>query len=313
MKPTVKGRFAPSPSGRMHLGNIYAALMSWLDARGASGSWVLRIEDLDPQRSRMEYARLIEDDLLWLGLDWDEGGVDGRGDAGPYLQSLRHDLYAAALERLEATGLTYPCYCTRADLRASSAPHLSDGQPVYPSTCRPPRLGGSLTTPPEGRKGAIRIAVPDREIRFTDRIRGEVTSNLLHDSGDFVLRRADGAWAYQLAVVVDDAAMGITSVVRGDDLLLSTPRQLYLYKLLGLSAPSFAHLPLLTNDRGERLSKRDGALAMDALRRDFTPARLLGELASRAGIIKSPQTVTPQDLLDIWKENPLFNPPIRFS
>lgn len=291
---TPVGRFAPSPTGRMHLGNIYAALMSWLSVRRRSGRWILRIEDLDPQRSRLEYARQIEDDLHWLGLEWDEGGVDGRGSNGPYVQSLRSEFYEEALRRLNATGLTYPCYCTRAELHASSAPHASDGRFIYPGTCRSPLQPGRVRP---DRKPATRIIVPDRDITFTDRICGPQSVNLAREIGDFILRRADGAWAYQLAVVTDDALMGVTEVVRGDDLLSSAAQQIYLYELLGYQAPEFAHIPLLLNEQGIRLSKRDASLSMEALRSRHTPQSLLGLLAHRAGLIPTPEPVTLADLL----------------
>lgn len=288
------GRFAPSPTGRMHLGNLYAALMSWLSVRRRGGRWILRIEDLDPQRSRLEYARQIEDDLRWLGLDWDEGGIDSRGPNGPYVQSLRSDFYREALSQLNETGLTYPCYCTRAELHAPSAPHASDGRFIYPGTCRPPRLSGR--TLPD-RKPSTRIIVPDRDITFTDLICGPQSVNLAREIGDFILRRADGAWAYQLAVVTDDALMGVTEVMRGDDLLTSAAQQIYLYELLGYRPPEFAHIPLMLNEQGIRLSKRDTSLSMEALRASHTPQSLLGLLAHRAGLIPSPTPITLDNLL----------------
>lgn len=288
------GRFAPSPTGRMHLGNLYAALMSWLSVRRRGGRWILRIEDLDPQRSRLEYARQIEDDLRWLGLDWDEGGVDSRGPNGPYVQSLRSDFYREALSRLDDTGLTYPCYCTRAELHAPSAPHASDGRFIYPGTCRPPHLTGRAIP---NRKPSTRIIVPDRQITFTDLICGPQSVNLAREIGDFILRRADGAWAYQLAVVTDDALMGVTEVMRGDDLLTSAAQQIYLYELLGYQPPEFAHIPLILNEQGIRLSKRDTSLSMEALRASHTPQSLLGLLAHRAGLIPSPTPITLDNLL----------------
>lgn len=288
------GRFAPSPTGRMHLGNLYAALMSWLSVRRRDGRWILRIEDLDPQRSRLEYARQIEDDLRWLGLDWDEGGVDSRGPNGPYVQSLRSDFYREALARLNETGLTYPCYCTRAELHAPSAPHASDGRFIYPGTCRPPHLTGRAIP---NRKPSTRIIVPDRQITFTDLICGPQSVNLAREIGDFILRRADGAWAYQLAVVTDDALMGVTEVMRGDDLLTSAAQQIYLYELLGYRPPEFAHIPLMLNEQGIRLSKRDTSLSMEALRASHTPQSLLGLLAHRAGLIPSPTPITLDNLL----------------
>lgn len=292
----VTGRFAPSPSGRMHLGNIYTAVVSWLSARRAGGRWILRIEDLDPQRSKREHALMIEDDLRWLGLDWDEGGLDGTGPNGPYLQSLRGEIYAEGLRRLEATGLTYRCRCRRADILATQAPHESDGRVIYKGTCRPPRLGGTAEIPADI-PAATRLFVPDKVISFTDRVCGPQSVNLAERCGDFILRRADGAWAYQLAVVMDDALMGVTEVVRGDDLLLSASQQLYLYELLGYPAPEFAHLPLVCNEQGVRLSKRDSAAGMEYLRATHTPEQVLGRVAHLAGLRPDPTPVTLADLL----------------
>ena len=286
------GRFAPSPSGRMHLGNVFAALLSWLSAKKEGGRWILRIEDLDPGRSRLEHAKMIEDDLQWLGLEWDEGGLDDRGPNGPYRQSLRGEIYEQALKKLVDTGLTYPCYCTRADIMATQAPHESDGRVVYAGTCRPP------FTPPEGASPrATRLIVPDRTIAFTDRLYGP--QHVTH-CGDFVVRRADGAWAYQLAVVVDDALMGVTEVVRGSDLLLSSAQQIYLYELLGRHAPEFAHVPLLCNDAGQRLSKRDKSLSMEELRKEYTPQQIIGQLAYVAGILPEPFPISAQGLLPLF-------------
>lgn len=296
-RPAV-GRFAPSPSGRMHLGNIYTAVMSWLSARSRGGRWILRIEDLDPQRSKPEYARMIEEDLLWLGLEWDEGGLEDRGPNGPYRQSLRGDIYAEGLRRLEEAGLTYRCRCRRADILATQAPHESDGRVIYKGTCRPPRLGGTAGPFPEDIPAATRLYVPDRTISFTDRLCGEQSVNLARHCGDFILRRADGAWAYQLAVVMDDALMGVTEVVRGNDLLLSAAQQLYLYELLGFPAPEFAHLPLICNEQGVRLSKRDSAMSMEALRATLTPSQLLGRVARLAGLQPDDSPTTLSELLE---------------
>jgi glutamyl-tRNA synthetase len=205
----------------MHLGNVYAALISWLSVKKKGGVWVLRIEDLDPQRCKLEYALQLEDDLRWFGLDWDEGGTENRGNCGPYLQSQRSEIYEEYLQRLNKTGLTYPCTCTRADIMATQAPHESDGRIVYKGTCRPQGMPkGTPTLFMKDQQAATRLYVPDKQIAFTDGHYGAQSVNLATHCGDFVLRRKDGAWAYQLAVVVDDALMGITEVVRGRDLLL---------------------------------------------------------------------------------------------
>ncbi len=302
---TVKGRFAPSPTGRMHLGNIYTALISWLSVRKAGGKWLLRIEDLDPQRSKIEYARMIEDDLCWLALYPDEGGLAGVGDRGPYRQSDRGEIYAEALRQLQSTGYTYPCTCTRADIMATQAPHQSDGRIIYQGTCRPQSMPHFNTTSPT-RPHATRLYVPDRDIHFHDKVYGHQCVNLTHECGDFVLQRADGAWAYQLAVVVDDALMGVTEVVRGNDLLLSTAQQLYLYELLGKTPPAFAHLPLLCNGSMRRLSKRDQSLSMEQLRRSYTPDEIIGKIAWLSGITDSYTPCRPEDLADTfsWKKIP---------
>lgn len=292
---TPTGRFAPSPTGRMHMGNVFTALTAWLSARSAGGRFILRIEDLDTGRSRHEYALQTEDDLRWLGLDWDEGGTDDRGPNGPYSQSRRSDLYAAALERLCRRGLVYPCRCTRAGLHAAGAPHASDGRTVYRGTCRPapepPYPSGVVAD------AHLRLWTPRGAITVNDLVQGARAFDLAQECGDFVLRRADGAYAYQLAVVVDDAAMGVDEVVRGADLLESAARQIYLYGLLGLKAPAFAHVPLLCNEAGARLSKRDGAMSMEQIRARYRPEELIGRLAFAAGLIPSYRPLTPDQLL----------------
>ena len=294
----VTGRFAPSPTGRMHLGNVAAALLSWLSAKSAGGKWILRIEDLDPQRSRMEYALTLEDDLRWLGLTWDEGGTDDIGPNGPYMQSRRHHIYSKYLEQLRDTGFTYPCRCTRAEIMATQAPHQSDGRIVYGGNCRPASL------PAHGLDysgAATRLAVPDSNISFDDGLYGTLTYNLARDVGDFVVCRADGAWAYQLAVVVDDALMGVTEVVRGSDLLLSAAQQTYLYRLLGLRAPRFIHHPLLCNDSGRRLSKRDADLDMGALRKRCSAPEVLGRVAAAFGLIDTYTPISSAELLPLFR------------
>lgn len=293
-----KGRFAPSPTGRMHLGNVYAALMSWLSVKSKGGTWLLRIEDIDPQRSRHEFARLLEEDLLWLGLEWDEGGLDGIGDAGPYLQSERGAIYAEHLERLRTMGRVYPCTCTRADIMVAGAPHVSDGRVIYGGRCRPSVMPADAPIPMPVARHAERLWVPDEEIAFEDMVYGRQTYNLARDCGDFVVRRSDGTWGYQLAVVVDDALMGVTEVVRGNDLLLSAAQQIYLYRLLGYKAPSFGHLPLLNTTAGLRLSKRDASLDMEHLRKNFTPGQIIGRIAHLAGLRPDDSPLSARDLLD---------------
>lgn len=291
------GRFAPSPTGRMHLGNIYTAVLSWLSARKSGAEWVLRIEDLDPQRSRYEYARLIEDDLHWLGLDWDRGGLDDSGPGGPYCQSRRGEIYEEYLGRLRRRGLTYACRCTRADIMATQAPHQSDGRVVYAGTCRPAEVP-PFDEDSDPSPHATRLYVPDVPIVFDDRVYGRHEVSPARHCGDFLLRRADGAWAYQLAVVVDDALMGVTEVVRGCDLLLSAVQQLYLYELLELEPPVFAHVPLVCNTAGVRLSKRDSALGMDVLRGSLTAPEILGRVAVLANLIPAYRPCTADELLD---------------
>ena len=293
----VRGRFAPSPSGRMHLGNLFCALLSWLSVKSRGGEWILRIEDLDTARCRPDYARQVEEDLRWLGLAWDEGGSTGGPDA-PYFQSQRTALYEAALARLREMGLVYPCFCTRAQLHAASAPHREDGLTVYPGTCRGLTPEDIARREAAGRKGALRLRVPEETVTFTDGHLGEVTEYLPTDCGDFLLRRSDGLFAYQLAVVVDDAAMGVTEVVRGADLLSSTPRQLLLYELLGWEAPEFYHFPLLLSPDGRRLSKRDGDLGLGALRERYTPEEIIGKLAYLAGQNPGGGPRTPEALAE---------------
>lgn len=305
----IRGRFAPSPTGEMHLGNAWTALLAWLQVRSLGGAVVLRVEDLDPDRSRPEYSDQILRDLAWLGLDWDEG-PDRGGPYAPYRQDERRHLYAAALETLAARGLVYPCFCTRAEIRAAaSAPHPGEDEGAYPGTCRP--RPGVMERANPSRRPALRLVVPDETLAFTDGLHGRVSQNLARASGDFVLRRADGVHAYQLAVVVDDAAMRISHILRGDDLLASTPRQLYLYRLLGLAAPAFTHVPLLCSPDGHRLSKRQRGLALAALcARGVTAERIVGFLAHRAGLIPAPEPVAPRDLINAFAVAKLPQEPV---
>ena len=374
----VVGRFAPSPTGRMHLGNVFSFLLAWLSVRSQGGKLVLRIEDLDDRARSGPWDALLMDDLRWLGLDWDEG---------PYYQTDRIDLYADAVRQLDDMGLVYPCFCTRAELHAASAPHASDGTPVYAGTCRgltaaevaarskarPPAL--RLKVPPvqgiassrgpfesdapeskhskteltdfgnsmpreltfgdcsergvrggaalrgtadgirggaasQGAAGDVRGAAASRSaaggdagvMHFEDRTYGPQREVLAEECGDFLVRRSDGVYAYQLAVVVDDADMGVNEVVRGCDLLGSTARQMYLQDLLGYAHPSYAHVPLLVAPDGRRLSKRDRDCDMGVLREHFgTPGALLGRLAYVAGLVPSPEPRTADQLVDEFR------------
>ncbi|KIL41415.1 glutamyl-Q tRNA(Asp) ligase [Gordoniibacillus kamchatkensis] len=292
-----RGRFAPTPSGQLHLGNARTALLAWLDMRSQGGQMVLRMEDIDKPRSRPELAAQIMDDLRWLGLDWDEG-PDVAGPYVPYVQSGREELYEDAFARLLADGRLYPCYCSRAELLSmASAPHgIASEGPVYPGTCR------SLSAAERERRAAAkkpsyRFAMPAHGFHYNDAVCGRQYAPP-GAGGDFVVRRADGIIGYQLAVVVDDAAMGITDVLRGHDLLDSTPRQLALYEALGLPAPRFAHVPLVLAADGERLAKRHGsAFSLAALRAAGTaPERVVGALAFLCGLIDKLQPVPAREL-----------------
>ncbi len=285
MQP-VTGRFAPTPSGRLHLGNVLCCLLAYLSARSQGGRFLLRIEDIDIPRCPPALARQMINDLRWLGFDWDEE---------PLWQSRRGEVYQRHLDRLTARRLTYPCFCTRAQLAASAAPNLGDTQRIYPGVC------ACLTAEEAAalalrRAPAIRLRTPDEELAFTDGLFGSQRENLHRDCGDFVLRRSDGLWGYQLAVVVDDALCGVTEVVRGRDILSATPRQLYLQRLLGFPAPRYWHIPLLTDSDGRRLAKRDRDLDMTALAKRFAPEDILGALAYSAGLLEECRPVALPEL-----------------
>lgn len=288
-KKTV-GRFAPSPSGRMHLGNLWSCLIAWLSARSMGGRMVLRLEDLDPERCRREYCDQVMRDLEWLGVDWDNQ---------PVYQSERTELYAAAFAQLEARGLIYPCYCTRSERLAASAPHRSDGVVLYGGTCRD-LTAEQRAQLAETRRPAWRLRVPDEQYGFTDLLQGTYRENLERDCGDFILRRSDGVYAYQLAVVVDDALMGVTQVVRGQDLLDSTPRQNYIQDLLGYARPEYGHVPLLLSGDGRRLAKRDRDQELGQLQQRYTAPELVGRLACLAGLLDRPEAITPAELIPLF-------------
>lgn len=307
---TLRGRFAPSPSGRMHLGNAWSALLAWLSVRSRGGVMVLRLEDLDPDRCKRPLCDGVEEDLRWLGLDWDEGGSAG----GPeFYQSQRSEIYRAALEQLEQQGLLYPCFCTRGQLHAPNAPHRSDGEVIYPGTCRD-LSAEERAVRAQTRHPAVRIRVPDDEIGFVDRLQGVYGENLARDCGDFILRRSDGVYAYQLAVVVDDALMGVTEVTRGSDLLTSTPRQIYLQHLLGFHTPDYCHVPLLCALDGRRLSKRESDLTLQSLREHgVRPEEIVGRLACAAGLIDRPEPISARELVPVFDVHKLPKNDIPFK
>ncbi len=285
-RPLV-GRFAPSPTGRMHAGNIFSALMAWLIAKSSGGTMVLRIEDLDRERSKPEFIDAVQRDLERLGLTWDKG---------PFYQHDRDEAYHAAFEGLANKGLVYPCFCTRADLHAASAPHRGE-KLVYAGTCRH-LSSNEIAERKRVRQPAYRLCVPDSTYEFSDAIQGPYQQNLLHECGDYLIKRSDGAFAYQLAVVVDDAEQGITSVTRGVDLLCSTPQQLYLQDLLEYDHPEYAHIPLLVSEAHRRLSKRDHDASMDELLRIHkTPEGVIGHIAGICGLASTTEPVTTQELL----------------
>ena len=286
----ITGRFAPTPSGRLHLGNILCAMLAYLSARSQGGRFLVRIEDLDIPRCPRRLGEQALEDLRFLGFDWDEE---------PLWQSERGDLYQQVLNELTRQGLIYPCFCTRAQLMASRAPNQGDTQTVYGGACahlsaeEAARL--AQTRPP-----ALRMRVPDREVSFTDGLYGLQRENLARDCGDFILRRSDGLYGYQLAVVVDDALSGVTEVVRGRDILTATPRQIYLQERLGFPTPSYFHIPLLTDANGRRLAKRDRDLDLSVLCRRHAPEDILGLLACSVGILDEYRPMTLRQLIPLF-------------
>lgn len=297
MSAATRGRYAPSPSGPLHLGNLRTALVAWLQARLSGGQFILRMEDIDTERARDQFARGILEDMLWLGLDWDEG-PDVGGPRGPYTQSERSAFYEDAIRTLQALGQVFECTCTRRELReAASAPHGKT--PVYSGMCRhedaarrAERAGRA------GRAASLRWMVPAGEWGVEDVVYGRYAHVLTEEVGDLIIRRADGLYAYQLAVVVDDALMGVTDVVRGEDLLDSAPRQAALFEALGYTPPRFWHVPLMRDASGEKLSKRDGSTSLAALREaGARPAQIVGQLAGSLGLCGAEEQPSAQELL----------------
>ena len=296
----VRGRLAPSPTGALHLGNARTFLIAWLRVRSQGGTLVLRMEDLDHPKNKPGAAAAALEDLRWLGFDWDEG-PDVGGPHAPYTQTVRTAAYAQVLESLKAKGLAYPCVCSRRDVESGqSAPHTEEGL-YYPGTCRGrfADYESARRTLPEGRLPAWRFRVPEGEtVRFEDSFYGTYEQDVSALSGDFVLARDPLGAGYMLAVVADDAAMGITEVVRGDDLLSATPRQLLLYHALGLTPPAFLHVPLVVSEEGRRLAKRHGDTRICALREAGVPAeKIVGLLAWWCGWAAWGERLTLRDLL----------------
>jgi len=303
MEQIVRGRFAPSPSGRMHLGNLFSALLAWLSCRSSGGGMVLRIEDLDRQRCNEVHARQLEADLLCFGLDWDMGGLaDDR-----FVQSKRTAFYEEKLALLQEKGLLYPCYCTRAQRLLASAPH---GAEVFAAAC-PCRSGESRGK--VGRSPAWKIKTPDKVFPFTDLNIGYYSENLARSSGDFLLRRSDGLFAYQLAVTADDGDMGITQVVRGQDLLSSTPRQRFLLQELDYPAPDYSHVPLLTAADGRRLSKREQDMDLGELLKTQSPEQILGRLAYWSGIVDKEESFTAKELILLFSWDKIKTVPVAVT
>lgn len=282
------GRFAPTPSGRMHLGNLYSAMLAWLSVRSKGGEMVLRMEDLDTERTKTEYADQLRRDLEWLGLSWDR-------ETEP--QSRRTEAYLEVFHRLEEMDLLYPCYCTRSRLHNVNAPHASDGIFVYDGLCRNLTEGERAAF---GRSPSWRVKVPEKTYSLTDGLQGPYSEFLPRDCGDFVVRRADGVFVYQLAVTVDDAAAGVNEVVRGRDLLSSCPRQMYLQDLLGYDHPQYFHVPMLLSCDGRRLSKRDKDMDLSALSAKYSPQQILGRLAFWAGLLEKPEAIDTDSLISIF-------------
>jgi glutamyl-tRNA synthetase len=298
-----RGRYAPSPTGPIHLGNARTALAAWLSVRSRGGTFVYRVEDLDPPRVVPGMAGAQREDLLWLGLDWDEG-PDVGGPHAPYVQSERPAFYEKALRKLAGAGRLFPCRLSRKDLQAmASAPHGGEEAP-YPASLRPrdvdPGWFERLCGAPRP-DAALRFLVEERPVTFTDRVRGPITERVDLAVGDFVLKRRDGLYAYQLAVVVDDLLMGIDDVVRGADLLASTARQIQLLEALGGTPPAYAHVPLIVSSQGEKLSKRDQGLTLRSLRdAGVRPEALVGYLAFSLGLLDRPEPCRPGELVSVF-------------
>lgn len=295
----IKGRFAPTPSGGLHLGNLFSTLLAWLHAKAQGGRIVLRIEDLDTIRCPKENASKLAKDLEWLGLVWDEGAFCSEASES-YFQSNRSEVYKHYFDILRQQKHIYPCFCSRNELHTVNAPHLSDGRFIYAGTCYN-LTQEQIELRQQTRKPAYRLHVPNEKISFEDANYGPQSFNLALDNGDFIVRRSDGVYAYQLAVAIDDALMGVTEVVRGQDLLSSAPLQIYIQRILSFMSPSYLHVPLLIAPDGRRLAKRDHDMDIALLRKKYaSPEPIIGYLAFLAGQLKKPEPLTAKELLHIF-------------
>ena len=290
MNREIVGRFAPTPSGRLHLGNLLCCLIAYLSAHSRGGKFLLRIEDLDVPRCPKRLSDQCIEDLRFLGFNWDEE---------PLYQSERTEIYQHYFDLLREKGLVYPCFCTRAQLHAAIAPNLGDREPVYSRACAG-LTEEEIAEREKTRRPAMRMRVPDEIFSFVDGHFGPVSENLARDCGDYIIRRSDGLFGYQLAVVIDDALSGVNEIVRGRDILFSTPRQMHLQKTLGFDAPDYYHIPLLMDSHGRRLAKRDKDLDLDALAQRMTPDQILGMLAYSAGIIPENRPASLEELVRLF-------------
>lgn len=302
----VRGRYAPSPTGDLHMGNLRTALVAWLLARSADGQFVLRIEDLDRPRVRSGATQRMINDLHWLNLDWDEG-PDRAGPHAPYIQSERQEIYQHYLQRLQEADLLYPCYCSRAEIaHTASAPQQGSDGPRYPGTCRYLTQVQRRQHEANGRRPSLRFRVDDEQIiSFTDLIAGPIRQHVQQEVGDFIIRRSDGIFSYQFAVAVDDGLMGINQIARGADLLYSTARQILLFETLGFPIPTFAHVPLLLDKEGKRLSKRLQSMGLEPLRQaNMAPADVIGELAGSCGLVEKGRSISTTELAKKYHQQP---------
>jgi glutamyl-tRNA synthetase len=300
-------RLAPSPTGALHLGNARTFLINWILARQNGWRIILRIEDIDGPRIKAGADKQAIEDLRWLGIDWDEG---------PIYQLPRIPIYRAAIEQLIESKQAYPCVCSRKEVElAASAPHAEDGAAIYPGTCRNKYSSIEQARTESAKEPAIRFRVPDLLMKWDDLFGGSMMMNPAKELGDFVIAKADGTPSYQLAVVVDDAAMGVTQVVRGDDLLDSTPRQLLLYAALGMSeeVPLYFHLPLIVGEDGRRLAKRHGDTRLSHYRESgVSPQRILALMAKWCGMGEC-KRIELRDLLDRFDLDRLPREKITFT